>query len=141
MTIPTVPQYSECTFDVPQVAINANGTGTSTLTLSTNLPVNVGSVRTQSPPFFYAGLFGLGCLGLTFRRRLRYGSIRTLRLLFLLTAAAMGAIGCTNSGYSTPPPSPHVTTPSGMYNVRLYATGAKDGAVKSLPFTVQVTVQ
>jgi hypothetical protein len=53
----------------------------------------------------------------------------------------MGVSGCTNSGYTTTPPAPHVVTPSGTYNVRIYATDPVDGTVKTLPYTLPVTVQ
>jgi hypothetical protein len=139
----TVPQYAECTFDVPQVQVAAGGSGTTTLTISSNLPVNVASARTGPAPFAFAGLFGAGLLGLTFRRRagLHRGTLTALCLLLVLAGASMGVIGCTNSGYTTTPPAPHVVTPSGTYNVKLYATDPHDGTVKTLPFTIAVTVQ
>ena len=39
------------------------------------------------------------------------------------------------------PPAPHVVTPSGTYNIRLYVTDPHEGTVKSLPFTLPVTVK
>jgi hypothetical protein len=139
----TVPQYSECTFDVPQVQVPANMTGTTTLTLSTNLPVNIGAVRTGPSPFAFAGLFGLGLLGLAFRRRatLHRGALTIACLMLLLAGTALGVSGCTNSGYTTTPSAPHVVTPAGTYNVRVYATDPVDGTVKTLPFTLSVTVK
>jgi Bacterial Ig-like domain (group 3) len=139
----TVPQYSECTFDVPQPIVLAGGAGTTTLTISTNLPVNVGSVPASSNPYTLASLFGLGVFGLAFRRRLnRYRSkVSILSLILLLAGLAMGVSGCTNSGYTKTPPAPHVVTPSGTYNVRVYATDPVDGTVKTLPFTLSVTVK
>jgi hypothetical protein len=139
----TVPQFSECTFDVPQVVVPAGGTGTTTLTLSTNLPVNIGAVRTGPSPFAFAGLFGLGILGLAFRRRatLHRGGLTIACLMLLLAGTVMGVSGCTNSGYTTTPPAPHVVTPSGTYNVRVFATDPTDGTTKTLPFTLSVTVK
>jgi len=139
----TVPQYSECTFDVPQVQVPANMSGTTTLTLSTNLPVNVGAVRTGPSPFAFAGLFGLGLLGLAFRRRatLHRGALTIACLMLLLAGTVMGVSGCTNAGYTTTPPAPHVVTPSGTYNIRVYATDPVDGTVKTLPFTLPVTIK
>jgi len=138
----TVPKYSECTFDVPQVLINAGSTGTTTLTLSTNLPVNVASVPAHPSPFVFAGLLGLGMLGLAFRRRaaLHRSALTAVCLLMMLAGAALGMSGCTNSGYTTTPPAPKVSTPPGTYNVRLYATDPHDGTVKTLPFTLPVTI-
>jgi len=139
----TVPQYTECTFDVPQVAINAGGFGTTTLTISSNLPVNVGSVTTGPAPFAFAGIFGAGLLGLAFRRRagLYRGGLTALCLVLVLAGAGMGVSGCTNSGYTTTPPAPHVVTPAGTYNVSLYATDPVSGKVATLPFTIAVTVK
>jgi hypothetical protein len=139
----TVPKYSECTFDVPQVQVLANKAATTTLTLSTNLPVNIGAIQSSPSPFLYAGLFGVGVLGLAFRRRtIVYRKAVSLSALALLMASAvMGLSGCTNSGYTVTPPAPHVVTPAGTYIVKLYATDPKDGTVKSLPATFTVVVQ
>jgi hypothetical protein len=117
--------------------------GTTTLTLSTNLPVNVGAVRTGPSPFAFAGLFGLGLLGLAFRRRatLHRGALTIACLMLLLAGTVMGVSGCTNAGYTTTPPAPHVVTPSGTYNIRIYATDPVDGTVKTLPFTLPVTIK
>ena len=139
----TVPKYSECTFDVPQVQVSPTAVGTTTVTLSTNLPVNVGAIPVSRSPFVFAGLFGIGLLGLTFRKRalLHRASLTTLCWALMLTSAALATAGCTNAGYTTTPPAPHVLTPSGTYNVRLYATDPKDGTTKSLPFTLAVTIK
>jgi hypothetical protein len=67
-------------------------------------------------------------------------ALTTVSLMLLLAGAAVGMSGCTNSGYTTTPPAPHVSTPPGTYNVRLYATDPHDGTVKTLPFTLPVTV-
>ncbi len=138
----TVPKYSECTFDVPQVQISAASPGISTVTLSTNLPVNVSSVASRSSGIVFAGLFGLGLLGFGFRRRLTLYSkpFGTLCMALMLTGLSLGAAGCTNAGYTTTPPAPHVVTPAGSYNIRLYATDPITGAVKTLPFTLAVTI-
>lgn len=139
----TVPQYSECTFDVPSPLLVAGQTATTTLTISSNLPVNVAGVPARSNPFALASIFGLGLLGLAFRRRVTAyrGALSALCLLLLSVSAVMGLSGCTNSGYTKTPPAPHVVTPSGTYNVRLYGTDPTDGTVKTLPFTIPVTVQ
>lgn len=139
----TVPRYSECTFDVPHVSLEANKTATTTLTLSSNLPVNVASVRQERSSIVYACLLGMATLGLAFRRRtsrLR-ANLLSICLLLLAGGAALGLSGCTNGGYTQTPPAPHVITPSGTYNVRVYGTDPQDGSVKTLPFTVQVVVK
>jgi hypothetical protein len=139
----TVPKYAECTFDVPQVQVTAGGSGTSTLTLSTNLPVNVSESGPVSTGYVFAGVFGLGMLGLSFRGRVgrHGGGLTTLCLALLLLGGCLGSVGCTNAGYTTTPPAPHVTTPTGTYNVRVFATDPRDGSTKTLPFTVAVTVK
>jgi hypothetical protein len=139
----TVPKYTECTFDVPQVQIPDGGSGTTTLTLSSNLPVNVASVRTTTSPIAFAGLFGLGMLGLAFRRKTTLHRVALNMLCLLLLGAGLitGIGGCTNSSYTVTPPAPHVITPSGTYNIRVFATSPREGTVKSLPFTLQVTVK
>ncbi len=139
----TVPKYSECTFDVPQVQVLAGSSSNTTLTLSSNLPVNVGLLKQGPSTIAFAGLFGAGLLGLAFRRRLsRYRSaMTTFCLMLLLSGVACGVSGCTNAGYTTTPPAPHVVTPAGTYNIRLYATDPTDGSTKTLPFTLPVTVK
>ena len=139
----TVPKYSECTFDIPQIQVSPGTPGTTTVTISTNLPVNIGAVSTPQRPYFFAGLFGIGLLGLTFRKRalLHRSALTTFCWALMLFSVALATSGCTNSGYTTTPPAPHVVTPSGTYNVRLYATDPKDGTTKSLPFTLAVTIK
>ena len=139
----TVPQYSECTFNVPQVQVSPTAVGTTVVTLSTNLPVNVGALEPVRTPYVFAGLFSLGLLGLTLRRRalLHRSALTMFCWALMLFSASMATIGCTNGGYTTTPPAPHVVTPSGTYNVKLYATDPKDGTTKTLPFTLAVTVK
>ena len=139
----TVPKYSQCTFDVPQVQILAGGTATTTLTLSSNLPVNIGAVRSGPSEILFAGLLGLGLAGLGFSRRSkRHRAGLTIGCMLLVMAGTvMSLSGCTNSGYTTTPPAPNVVTPSGSYNVRIYATDPHDGTVKTLLFTLPVTVK
>jgi Bacterial Ig-like domain (group 3) len=139
----TVPKYSECTFDVPQIQFVPGASGTTTLTLSTNLPVNVAGAQTKTSPIAFAGVFGLGLLGLAFGRKakLHRAALNLLSMILLLAGMVMGIGGCTNSSYTVTPPAPHVVTPSGTYNVRIYATSPIDGSVKSLPFTLPVTVK
>ncbi len=139
----TVPKYSECTFDVQQIIVQAGSTGTTTVTITTNIPVNVAAVHSGPPTTFLAGMFGLGVLGLALRRRnKRYRGALTLTCLTLLFgAASAGLVGCTNSGYTQTPPSPHVVTPSGTYNVSFVARNPVTGQIVSLPFTLPVTVK
>jgi hypothetical protein len=142
----TVPQYAECTFDVPTLdTYDANGSPmTSHVTISSNLPVNVGTLRREpSGPsaIEYAGLFGLGILGLAFRRKTRMNlKMVTAICLVLLAGSVVGLGGCTNSGYTHTPPAPKVTTPAGTYHVSIYTIDLTNNQRSSLPFTLTLTV-
>ena len=137
----TVPKYSECTFDVQQVTVAAGGTSTTHMTLSTNLPVNTAVVRTNDRPLWFAGVLGLGLLGLGAGRRRRWHGLSLLGGLLLLVGMSAAVTGCTNSGYTHTPDSPHLVTPAGMYNVRVYATDPMTRRTVSLAYTLPVTVQ
>ena len=140
----TLPQYAECTFDVPTIDLfdHPGVPQISHVTISSNLPVNVGAARTGTSPVVFAGLFGLGLIGLAFRRRAKlYRSTLVVGCLLLLLAGSAGGLtGCTNSGYTTTPPSPHVITPAGTYKVRMYTVDLISNQVSSLPFTLSVTI-
>jgi hypothetical protein len=140
----TLPQYAECTFDVPTLDIyDAKGAPvTSHVTISSNLPVNVGKNERGPSPIAFAGLFGLGLLGLAFRKRARLNSaLLTVLCVALLAGSMMGMVGCTNSGYTHTPPAPVVTTPSGTYQVSIYTIDLTNNQRSSLPFTLTLTVQ
>jgi hypothetical protein len=141
----TLPQYAECTFDVPTIDLfdHPGVPQISHVTISSNLPVNVGELRKGTPPIAFAGMFGLGLLGLAFRRRMKFkSSLFSVVCLVLLFAGALADItGCTNSNYTHTPPSPHVTTPSGTYSVSIYTVDLTSGKVSSLPFTLSLTIQ
>ncbi len=143
----TLPQYAECTFDVPTLDIyDANGAPvTSHVTISSNLPVNVGALHKQPSgpsPIEYAGLFGLGVLGLALRKKTRTNvKLFTVVCLMVLAGSMVGLGGCTNSGYTHTPPAPQVTTPSGTYHVSIYTVDLTNNQRSSLPFTLTLTVQ
>jgi hypothetical protein len=144
----TLPQYAECTFDVPTLDIydaQSKVPGTpviSHVTISSNLPVNVGKVESGPSPLAFAGLFGLGLLGLAFRKRTRLnGTLLTVLCAALLAGSMMGLVGCTNSGYTHTPPAPQVTTPTGTYQVSIYTIDLTNNQRSSLPFTLTLTVQ
>jgi hypothetical protein len=143
----TLPQYAECTFDIPTLDIyDAKGAPvTSHVTISSNLPVNVGALRKQPSgpsPIEYAGLFGLGVLGLALRRKTRLNvKMFTAICLVVLAGATVGLGGCTNSGYTHTPPSPQVVTPTGTYQVSIYTIDLTNNQRSSLPFTLTLTVQ
>ena len=143
----TMPQYAECTFDVPTLDIyDANGAPVSShVTISSNLPVNVGALHKDPSgpsPIEYAGLFGLGVLGLALRRKTRLNvKLLSAVCLGVLAGSMVGLGGCTNSGYTHTPPSPQVTTPSGTYHVSIYTIDLTNNQRSSLPFTLTLTVQ
>lgn len=143
----TLPQYAECTFDVPTLDIydaDAAVPGTpvtSHVTISSNLPVNVGKVQRRPSPVAFAGLFGLGLLGLAFRKRMRFSALMTELCVALFAGSMIGLVGCTNSGYTHTPPAPQVTTPSGTYHVSIYTIDLTNNQRSSLPFTLTVTIQ
>ena len=149
----TVPKDSECTFTVPNPVICAptpanscTGITTTVLTLSSNIPVNVGSVRAPGigdSPIIPAGIFGLGLFGLAMRRKKIFNRklLNSASLALLLIASVMGFGGCTNSSYTQTPPVQKYTTPSGTYHVSILVTNPSSGAVESLPFTLAVTIQ
>jgi hypothetical protein len=147
----TLPQYSECTFNNPQPELcappgqpsaNCYDTTTTVVTISTNIPVNVGSLTTDSSPFALAGVFGLGLLGLGLRKRklISRGLFHVVCLTLLLAGTVMGFTGCTNSGYTHTPPAPHYVTPGGTYKVSIIVTDESSGQQYSLPFTLPVTI-
>jgi hypothetical protein len=139
-----VPQYAECTFDNNTIAMNSGQSVVIHMTISTDVPVNVGRVApapSGPSPWTLAGLFGVGLFGLAFGRKTRFnGRALTIICLMLLSMGAVFSVtACTNSSYTHTPPAPHVTTPSGSYAVGV--TMSQYGSVVSLPFTLNVTVQ
>ncbi|HXS12290.1 MAG TPA: Ig-like domain repeat protein [Acidobacteriaceae bacterium] len=144
----TLPQYAECTFDVPRLDFGNDSTGaplSSHVTISSNLPVNVGALRNKPSgpsPIEYAGLFGLGVLGLALRRKTRLNVKMFTAICMVVLAGSMVSLGgCTNSGYTKTPPAPQVTTPSGTYQVSIYTIDLTNNQRSSLPFTLTLTVQ
>jgi hypothetical protein len=148
----SLPEYSECTFDNPEIGVG-NGTdptaaSTIVVTISTNVPVNGATSSSAADTAHWshwslAGLFGIGMLGLIGRKRMN----RYLTLIFVgltLAGASMGITSCTNAGYSTPPPAPKVSTPSGSYQVQIITVNPQTGQQNSLTtpsFTLATTVK
>ncbi len=151
----TMPNDAECTFSVPQPDICAptgqagntcSGITTTVVTISTNIPVNIGSTqqnRSRTSPLVLAGIFGLGLLGLGLRRRATFNRylFGAISLVLFLTGAVLGVSSCTNSGYTKTPAVPTYTTPTGTYNVSIIVTNPGNGTQESLPFTLGVTIQ
>jgi hypothetical protein len=151
----TMPNDAECTFSVPQPDICAptgqtgntcTGITTTVLTISTNIPVNIGSTQqigSRTSPLVLASLFGLGLLGLGLRRKAIFNRylLGMVSLALFLTGAMMGLTSCTNSSYTKTPAVPTYTTPTGTYNVSVIVTNPGNAAQESLPFTLPVTIQ
>lgn len=136
----TLPQYSECTFTVPAIDLSNSSSQASAVTISTDVPVNVGAIQKSPSPIAFAGIVGLGLLGLVFRRK--RSRISSLLCLMVVCIGILGGLsGCTNSNYTQTPPSPHVTTPSGTYQVSIIGTDPITAKTTSLPFTLTVTVK
>jgi hypothetical protein len=140
-----VPQYSECTFDTPTVGFSDNKPKTVNVTISTNVPVNVGAIPKNARPgsgfWFAAGTFALGIVGIGFGRKARCNR-RVLMMIcsvLILSGAVAGMSACGGSGYTKTPPAPHVTTPSGTTTVSIVAK--KGARTVSVPFALTVTVK
>jgi uncharacterized membrane protein YuzA (DUF378 family) len=117
-----VPQYAECTFDSNAIALASGGSATIHMTLSTNVPVNVGTASVTgsgTPPWALAGVFGFGLIGLVFGRKTRFSgrALTIICLMLLFAGAVFGVTACTNSSYTHTPPAPVVATPAGAYNI------------------------
>jgi hypothetical protein len=142
--VDTVPPDAECTFTVPLVNLFSNPgvPQTSVMTISSNIPTNETARLTGTSPVVFAGMFGLGLLGLAFRRRGKFNrSLLTMVCLVLLFAGSLvGFTGCTNSGFTHTPAAPKVTTAPGTYNVSVYTIDLGTNQISSLPFTVSVTI-
>jgi hypothetical protein len=145
--VDTVPPDAECTFDVPLVMFSSTVGAPPTpqvthVTISSNIPVNETSMTMGNSPIIFAGMFGLGLIGLTLRKKGKFNSpgITMLCILLLFAGTVLGVTGCTNSSYTTTPPAPHVTTPAGTYNVSIYTLDLGTNKISSLPFTLSVTI-
>lgn len=147
-----LPKYTQCTFLYPDTVNGVVGVGltgaipsTIVVTISTNIPTNGGSSAIQRKvQWVLAGLFGFGLMGLIAgRKRLnRYLSLVCLVLMF--SGLFAGMTSCTNANYSTPPPAPKVTTPSGTYNVQIITfnqNSLTQSSLSSPMFTLPITVQ
>lgn len=146
----SLPSYTECTFDNPQIGIGSGNdpTAPSTIvvTLSTNVPVNgsTSSIRGGPAGWSLAAFFGLGLAGLIAGRRKLHRYLMLACLGLMLSGVFLGISACTNAGYSTPPPAPKVTTPSGTYAIQIITINPANGQQNSLTtplFTLQATVQ
>ena len=134
------------------------GPGTVTMTINTNVSTATESSSLRADPgsFAFAAMFGLGLLGLTFRRKAQRW--RGFQLLVCLLLCGGGVFGITACGTTNLSPSSATITPAGTYNVTVTAKetgtiqvqvpGAAAGVTEtvygnanqmSLPYTISVT--
>lgn len=148
----SLPQYAECTFAYPNsgqgtIAVSGSSPSSLVVTISTNVPVNSGTTSSvaQRAPWALAGLFGLGMMGLIASRRRCSRYLTMVCLAVMLSGAFMGVTSCTNAGYSTPPPAPHETTPSGSSDVQIVSfnpsTLQQNSLANTPSYTLNLTVQ
>lgn len=146
----TLPPYTQCTFAYPQTATGTISVGnavpsTIVVTINTNIPLNGGTASlARQEPWSLAGLFGLGLLGLIAGRKRLSRYMAVICVAIMLSGLFVGITACTNAGYSTPPPAPKVTTPSGTYNVQIityYENSLTQSSLSNPVFTLPVTVQ
>ncbi len=134
----TMPEWSECTFNDPEVDVGENGTAptTVTMTISTNVPVNGGATSSSSlngsEPWSLAGVFGLGLLGLLVGRKRLHRGLALIGLAIMLAGSCIGITSCTNAGYSTPPPVPVVASPAGAYQIQVITVNPQTNLQDSL---------
>jgi len=136
------------------------GPGNVIMTINTNVPVGtVASLKTYQGGIAVASLFGLGLLGLTFRRKVtRFRNILMIVCALLWGGTLIGITACSTTTLGTPTATSGVT-PAGSYWVTVTASQAGslvippliyndyhatlnlgDGQQMSLPYTINVTI-
>jgi hypothetical protein len=128
------------------------GPGTVIMTVTTNVPTGMASLRGDSTGTVFAAMFGLGILTLVFgKRRSLRGRLLTMTCLLLICGGVAGVNGCSTKQLGVTNGTP---TPAGTYPVLVtgrqvgsqviasypYVTYGNRNQV-SLPFTVNVTIQ
>jgi len=167
MECDNLPPHATCSFaypnpdpsDAQSVDVTPTAPGAVVMTLNTNVPVGTSTTASlhREGPLAFAAMFGIGLLGLAFRRKkdLRSALFSVLCLLvFAGAVAGVSACGSVTSSGATP----ILTTPAGTYSVTVTAKqagskvipGSKPGTTQivygngnqmSLPFSVSVTVK
>ena len=166
MECDALPAHASCTFAYPtpdpsdpsSVAVTPTTPGKVVLTLNTNVTVGTttaGMGRGAGGTF--AAVFGLGALGLAFRRRktLR-GSLLSVLAVIVCSSAVLGMAACSSANISA---TPTLTTPKGTYTILVTAKQAGsrqvpnpvsggapitvygNGNQMSVPYTMSVTIQ
>ncbi len=130
------------------------------MTINTNVPLGtVSSRKTYQGGIAFASLFGLGLLGLTFRRKVtRFRNVLMIAYALLWGGTLLGISACSTTTLGTPTATSGVT-PTGTYWVTVSASQAGsmvippliynnytanlipgNGDQMSLPYTINVTI-
>ena len=136
------------------------GPGQVVMTINTNVPLGtVSSRKTYQGGIAFASLFGLGLLGLTFRRKVtRFRNVLMIAYALLWGGTLLGISACSTTTLGTPTATSGVT-PTGTYWVTVSASQAGsmvippliynnytanlipgNGDQMSLPYTINVTI-
>jgi hypothetical protein len=136
------------------------GPGQVVMTINTDLPLGTtSSLKTYQGGIAFASLFGLGLLGLAFRRRVtRFGNLFMVVCALLWGGALIGITACNTTTLGTTTAT-RETTPAGTYWVTVTANQVgsmvvpassynnyqatlveSTGNQMSLPYTINVTV-
>ena len=136
------------------------GPGNVIMTINTNVPLGtVSSLKTYQGGITFASIFGLGLLGLTFRRKVtRFRNLLMIACALLWGGTLIGITACSTSTLGRATATTGVT-PAGSYWVTVTARQAGtlvippliyndyhatlnvgDGDQMSLPYTINVTI-
>ncbi len=102
---------------------NSDGTGVVTLTINTNVSVGTTTTTSQNtaPSITLASIFGLGLIGLFFRRRQFEKGRRLLMVLLMVVGGAL-AVSLSACNTTNLTPLAKLSTPAGTYAVNITAT-------------------
>jgi len=136
------------------------GPGQVVMTINTNVPLGtVSSLKTRQSGIVFASIFGLGLLGLTFRRKVtRFRNLMMIVCALVWGGTLIGITACSTTTLGKATATTGVT-PAGSYWVTVTANQAgsmvippliynnytaslipADGNQMSLPYTINVTV-
>ncbi len=136
-----LPAHTTCTFSYPtpdpsdanSTAVTPTTPGHVVMTLNTNVAVGTSANASLHPrsTLTFAGLFGLGMLGLALRRRRALSTHFGRLACLLLLCGATGAL--SSCGTANINPNPVLTTPAGSYMITVTA---KQAGSKTVPNSV-----
>jgi hypothetical protein len=136
------------------------GPGNVVMTINTNVPLgSVASTKKYQGGIAFASIFGLGLLGLAFRKRVtRFQNLWMIAYALLWGGTVIGMTACSTTTLGAPTAQSGVT-PTGTYWVTVTANqagslvippliyngyhatlNAGDGQQMSLPYTINVTI-